>query len=165
MSFALRKNNNLLFTRSAYHWWITGFKLAEFSQPSELTMDIILDLYDKQMVDAFVNGLREAGYTEGEYAVRGRRVYIHFDKPHTLQPITRNNITVYLMQRNNKSFCDSYNYLTEAYTETVDKLAYVKNKSPHMYNQILNMGKPYQVFEAFNEIERYLRQPNYDEGE
>lgn len=165
MSFALRKNNNLLFTRSAYHWWITGFKLAEFSQPSELTMDIILDLYDKQMVDAFVNGLREAGYTEGEYAVRGRRVYIHFDKPHTPQPITRNNITVYLMQRNNKSFCDSYNYLTEAYTETVDKLAYVKNKSPHMYNQILNMGKPYQVFEAFNEIERYLRQPNYDEGE
>ena len=30
MSFALRKNGNLLFTRSAYHWWITGFNLAEF---------------------------------------------------------------------------------------------------------------------------------------
>lgn len=156
MSFAFRKNGNLLFTRSAYHWWITGFKLAEFSQPSELTMDIILDLYDRQMVEAFVNGLKEAGYSENEYAVRGRRVYIHFDKPHTKQPFTRNPITVHLMQRNNRSFCDAYNYLTQGYVNTIDKLSFVKSKSPNMYNQILSMGKPYQVFEAYDNIKNFL---------
>ncbi|NLO08502.1 MAG: DUF4474 domain-containing protein, partial [Clostridiales bacterium] len=156
MSFALRKNGNLLFTRSAYHWWITGFKLAEFSQPFEITMDIILDLYDRQMAEAFVSGLRKAGYTENEYAVRGRRVYVYFDKPHTKQPFTRNSITVHLMQRNNKSFCDAYNYLTESYVGTLDKLAFVKYKSPNMYNQILNMGKPQQVFEAYDRVKDYL---------
>ena len=156
MSFALRKNGNLLFTRSAYHWWLTGFKLAEFSHPHELTMDIILDLYDYEMAEAFVNGLIEAGYTESEYAVRGRRVYVHFDKPHTRQPFTRNSLTVHIMQRNNRSFCDSYNYLTGSYVGTLEKLAYVKEKSPNMYNQILSMGKPYQVFEVFNKIKDYI---------
>lgn len=156
MSFAIRKNGNLLFTRSAYHWWVTGFKLAEFSQPFELTMDIILDLYDREMAEAFVKGLIEAGYTDSEYAVRGRRVYVHYDKPHTKQPFTRNSITVHLMQRNNKSFCDSYNYLTDAYVGTLDKLQFVKHVSPNMYNQILNVGKPHQVFQAYDSIKDYI---------
>jgi hypothetical protein len=160
MSFALRKNGNLLFTRSGYHWWLTGFKLAEFSQPSELTMDIILDLYDREMAEAFINGLKEAGYTESEYAVRGRRVYVHFDEPHTKQPLTRNSVTVHIMQRNNRSFCDAYNYLTGSYVGTLEKLLYIKQKSPNMYNQILNMGKPYQVFEAYNSIKDYLNKEN-----
>ncbi|TAH69495.1 MAG: DUF4474 domain-containing protein [Anaerolineaceae bacterium] len=165
MSFAFRKNGNLLFTRSAYHWWLTGFKLAEFSQPSELTMDIILDLFDRQMAEAFVKGLKEAGYTESEYAVRGRRVYVHFDKPHTQQPFTRNPLTVHLMQRNNRSFCDAYNYLTRAYVGTLDKLSFVKYKSPNMYNQIMNMGKPYQVFEAYDNIKGFVRKHDIDEEE
>lgn len=156
MSFAFRKKGNLLFTRSAYHWWLTGFKLAEFSQPSELTMDIILDLYDREMAEAFVNGLKESGYTENEYAVRGRRVYVYFDKPHTQQPFTRNPLTVHLMQRNNQSFCDAYNYLTQAYVGTLDKLSFVKYKSPNMYNQIMNIGKPNQVFEAYDSIKDYI---------
>lgn len=163
MSFAFRKNNNLLFTRSANHWWLTGFKLAEFSQPSELTMDIILDLYDREMAEAFVGGLRKVGYTEQEYAIRGRRVYVHFNKPHTQQPFTRNPITVHLMQRNNKSFCESYNYLTDAYVGTLDKLSYVKYKSPNMYKQIINMGKSHQIFEAYDNIKGYLYIQNIKE--
>ena len=51
MSFALRKNGNLLFTRSGYHWWLTDLSWESF-QASELTMDIVLDLYDKRMVNA-----------------------------------------------------------------------------------------------------------------
>lgn len=165
MSFALRKNGNLLFTRSAYHWWLTGFKLGEFSQPSELSMDIILDLHDRQMVDAFVRGLKEAGYSEGEYGVRGRRVYIHFDKPHTQQPFTRTPLTVHIMQRNNRSFCDAYHYLTRAYVNTLDKLTVVKHQSPHMYNQIMNMGKSPQVFESYNRIKGFLNKQDLERKE
>ena len=33
-------------------------------------MEIILDLYDAEMAHAFANALKEAGYTESEYAVR-----------------------------------------------------------------------------------------------
>jgi len=156
MAFVLRKNGNLLFTRTGYHWWLTGFKLGEFSNPSELSMDITLDLFDRQMANAFVEALKKAGYSENEYGVQGKRVYVSFTKPHTSQPLTRTAFTEFIMQRNNESFCDAYNRLTEDYTDTIDKLEIVRNESPNMYNQILNMGKPRAVYDAFQWIKSYL---------
>ncbi len=156
MSFAFRKNGNLLFTRSGYHWWLTGFKLGEFSKPSELSMDILLDLYDKRMATAFVEALKKAGYNDKEYVLQGRRVTVRFDKPHTKQPITRTAFTDFLMQRNNESFCNSYNYLTEAYTDTIDKLEIVRKESPDMYNKVLSIGKPKAAFESYDRIKGYL---------
>jgi hypothetical protein len=160
MSFALRKNGNLLFTRNGYHWWLTGFKLAEFSDPEELSMDIMLDLYDKTMVNAFVAALRKAGYKENEYSVHGLRVYVHYDKPHTPQPITRTVFTENFMQRNNESMIRTYARLTEEYTDTLDKLVLIRQKSPTMYNQIVHMGKPRGVYNAYSSIKNYLKEPS-----
>jgi hypothetical protein len=157
MSFALRKNGNLLLTRNAYHWWITGFKLGEFSSPEELSMDIIMDLYDRKMAYVFAEALMKAGYKQEEFAVRGRRVWVHFEKPYTPQPMTRTAFTEKLMQKNNRSFCDAYQYLTEAYTDTLDKLEIVRNESPNMYNQILHMGKPREVFDSYNKIKGFIK--------
>lgn len=156
MSFAFRKKGNLLFTRSGYHWWLTGFKLGEFSKPSELSMDIVLDLYDRRMAYTFVNALIKAGYKENEYSIQGRRVNIHYEKPHTSQPITRTAFTDFIMQRNNEAFCNSYNSLTEEYTDTLDKLELLRQKSPGMYNQILSLGKPKAVYEGYNSIKEHL---------
>jgi hypothetical protein len=156
MSFAFRKDGNLLFARSGYHWWLTGFKLGEFSKPSDLSMDITVDLYDKQMANAFVTALKKAGYREGEYAVQGRRVMIRFTKPHTQQPITRTAFTDFIMQHNNESFCNTYNYLTREYTETIDKLEVLRKEAPDMYDQILHLGKPKAVYDAFERIKESL---------
>ncbi len=156
MSFVFKKNGNILFTRSGYHWWLTGFKLGEFSKPSQLSMDITLDLYDKRMANAFVEALKKAGYKDQEFLQQGRRVIIRYDKPHTKQPLTRTTLTEFIMQRNNESFCDSYNFLTEAYTDTLDKLEIVRKESPSMYNQILSIGKPKAMFESYNTIKGYL---------
>ncbi len=162
MSFAFRKNGNLLFTRSAYHWWITGFKLGEFSDPDELSMDIILEMYDHKMAYAFGEALTKIGYTDTDFAVRGRRVYVRFTKPHTSQPASRTDFTERIMQKNNRSFCEAYQYLTDEYTDTLDKLEIVRNESPNMYRQILNMGKPLQVFESFNKISGYIKKQEVD---
>jgi len=156
MSFAFRKNKNLLFTRSGYHWWLTGFKLGEFSKPSELSMDITIDLYDRRMALAFAEALRKAGYREDEYKVQGRRVMVRYDEPHTKQPITRTAFTDFIMQRNNETVCEAYNHLTGAYTDTLDKLELVRNENPSMYNQILTIGKQREVFESYKTIKRYL---------
>ncbi len=164
MSFALRKNGNLLFTRSAYHWWITGFKLGEFSYPSELSMDIIMDLYDRRMAYVFGEALMKAGYTEDEFAVRGNRVWIRFDQPHTPQPLSRTGFIEKLMQKNNRSLCDAYYYLTESYTDTLDKLEIVKNESPNMYRQILNIGKPREVFDAYSKLKGFVKKQETDQG-
>jgi hypothetical protein len=156
MSFALRKNGNLLFTRHGYHWWLTGFKLGEFSHPEELTMDIMLDLYDKEMVNAFVDALKKVGYKENEFAVHGRRVYVHFGKPHTPQPLTRTSFTEFIMQKNNENLCRMYAHMTADYTDTLDKIEIIRQNSPDMYNQILNIGKSKGVFESFKKIKGFL---------
>jgi hypothetical protein len=157
MSFALRKNGNLLFTRSGYHWWLTGFKLGEFSKPSELTMDIMLDFFDKTMLHAFVEGLKRTGYARQEYEVRGLRVYIHFDKPHSPQPVTRTAFTEFLMQRSNGNLCHTYNHITNDFKDTLDKLVVLRKESPNMYYQVLNLGKTKAVFDAFTKMKEFLR--------
>lgn len=156
MSFVLRKNGNILFTRSGYHWWLTGFKLAEFSKPSELTMDITIELYDKRMAYTFVNALLKAGYREDEFIVSGSRVQVHYAKPHTPQPITRTAFTDFIMLRNNESYCNAYNNLTADYTDTIDKLEVVRREAPDMYGNILSIGKPKAVYEAYDSIRNHL---------
>lgn len=156
MSFALRKKGNLLFTRSGFHWWLTGFKLGEFSKPSELTLDIVLELYDKRMTYTFVNALVKAGYKDNEYRVQNNKVYIHYDKPHTPQPVTRTAFTDFLMLKNDENLCSTYNELTKEYPETLDKLVVLRKESPGMYNNAINIGKPHAVYDAFVAINEHL---------
>ncbi len=156
MSFVLRKNGNILFTRNGYHWWLTGFKLGEFSKPSELSMDIVVELYDRRMAYTFANALIKTGYKEGEFSVSGYKVMVHYDKPHTSQPITRTAFTDFIMLRNNESYCNAYNHLTADYNDTLDKLEVVRRESPGMYEQVLNIGKPRAVYEAYNGIRSHM---------
>jgi len=158
MSFALRKKGNLLFTRSGFHWWLTGFKLGEFSKPKELTMDIIIELYDKRMAYTFVNALVKAGYKEDEYQVQGNKVYIHYDKPHSPQPVTRTAFTDFIMLKNDENLCDSYMDITKDYTDTIDKLEVLRKESPGMYKLIIGIGKPRAVYDAFLSINEHLDQ-------
>ena len=165
MAFALRKNKDLLFTRNGYHWWLTGFKLGEFSHPSELSMDIILELYDTSMCDAFVDALKNAGYKNNEYSVSGRIVNINFDKPHTSQPFSRTAFTDYIMEKNNQSFCNTYQNMTEESNDTLDKLDIIRKRAPKMYHQILNIGKSPQIFESFHNITDFINKSDENREE
>jgi len=165
MAFAFRKNQDLLFTRNGYHWWLTGFKLGEFSHPAELSMDIVLELYDTNMCDVFVDALIKAGYRSNEYSVSGRIVNINFDKPHTAQPYSRTSFTDYIMEKNNQSFCNAYQNMTEESTDTLDKLEIIRNQAPKMYRQILNVGKSPQIFDSFRNLSGFINQSNENREE
>jgi len=86
MSFSLLKNNKVILTRKDLHWWLTGFKLFEFSSPSDLRMDMNLVLKTEEMATKFVDALILAGYRLGVDLNRvGQRVSVIFDTPHTAQ--------------------------------------------------------------------------------
>ncbi len=157
MSFVLRKNGNILFTRNGFHWWLTGFKLGEFSKPSDLSMDIIMELYDRKMAMSFVEALKNVGYKDNEYKIQGNKVWVRFDKPHTKQPLTRTSFTDFIMQRNNEYWCTSYANLTSAYTDTLDKLEVLRNESPDMYQRIMAIGKSKEVFESYTKLKNYIQ--------
>ncbi|KUO64994.1 MAG: hypothetical protein APF84_07065 [Gracilibacter sp. BRH_c7a] len=108
MSYTLKKNGSILFAREGTHWWLTGFKLGEFSEPSELSMDISITLKDEIMRDAFLGGFRSAGYSDNEYTVVGNTVNFTFDIPRTQQPRTRTKVTDWMIQRKNELLCNIY---------------------------------------------------------
>lgn len=137
MSFTLKKNGRILFSRDEKHWWLAGFKLGEYSEPSELTMNLNITLKDDIMCNAFIQGLMDAGYSRDEISVNGNTVGLIFDKPHTPQPVTRTDKSDEIIQKKNKLLCDSYNDITKVYDKIADKMAIIKNKSPEIYEEIV----------------------------
>lgn len=156
MSYSLVKNDEVLFTRKDKHWWLTGFKLGEFSEPSELTMYLSIALKDANMRYAFVEGLKKAGYSEDEIFVEGNTIGLVFDEPRTPQPITRVSETDWLTQRKNELLCNKYQEITEGYDNFPDKMHAIRKQAPEIYDAILNIGKSKQVFEIYEKIKDYL---------
>jgi hypothetical protein len=156
ISYTLIKNGAPLFTREDKHWWLTGFKLGEFSEPSELVMNLNITLKDKTMCNAFVKSLKNAGYSDKEIIVKGHTVGLKFDKPRTPQPITRTEQTDALIQTKNKLLCDQYQKITGPYDNMPDKLKAIREKAPELYEKVINIGKTEKLFDKFKIISKYL---------
>jgi hypothetical protein len=156
MDYYLMKNDKNLFTRKDRHWWLTGFILGEFSEPAELTMHLTIHLKDEDMRDAFVGGLKNAGYSEDEISIRENAVSIKFDKVHTEQPITRVEETDRIIQLKNLILCEQYQEITGPYKTFPEKVKAIQEKSTELYNSVLNMGRTKQLFESFNKIKDYI---------
>ncbi|SHO54038.1 DUF4474 domain-containing protein [Anaerocolumna xylanovorans] len=155
MAFTLIKKDKILFYRSELHWWLTGFRLGEFSEPEELTMHAQITLKDNEMRDAFIGGLMRAGYKKNEIAYRETTVGFVYDKPKSKQPFTRTPILEFMMQTNNKRNCFAYNEATKLIGDPLDKFVFVKNEAPKMYNKMLNIRQSQNIFKDFELLNKY----------
>lgn len=156
MSYSLLKKGKPLFIRKGMHWWLTGFKLGVFSEPSELSMYIIITLKDRIMRNAFVQGLKNAGYSDNEIAVYRNTVYLIFGKPHTSQPLSRTKATDTIIQKKNKLLCAEYQEITRGCITLQDKIEAVQEKAPEMYGHIIGLGRPKELFSRYEVIKKYL---------
>jgi len=147
MSYTLNKNGKPLFTREGEHWWLTGFKLGEFSQPSELTLDINITFPDVIMRDAFVVGLKNTGYADEEFTKNGNTISLIFDTPHTPQVITRTAATDWIIQKKNQQLCLQYQKITGPYNNVQEKVKAIEELAPNLYEKIVRMGKSKQLYE------------------
>lgn len=146
MKFKLYKNKKIIIRREGIHWWLTGFKLGEFSQPWELIASISITLKDINMRNAFLEGLKRAGYKRKELLVNGKTVSLIFSEPKTPQPFTRIDEFDEITQKKNKLLCDSYNELTKDYDNALDKIIALQKTNPDMIKNILLMGKTKDIF-------------------
>jgi len=150
MSYTLRKNGKTLFTRKGKHWWLTGFKLGEFSDPSELTMDITITLHNVSMRDAFLNGLWNAGYSLDEFTRNGSTISFTFGNPHTPPPITRISATDRIIQRKNELLCEKYQDITGSSNTIRDKVRAIEEHAPRLYDKVIRTGKSKHSYETFS---------------
>ncbi|MDF2610659.1 MAG: hypothetical protein K0R92_2133 [Lachnospiraceae bacterium] len=165
IAVTLRKKGNPLFSRKDLHWWLTGFVLGEFSHPSELIMDIQITFKDQRMRDAFVEELFNVGYKPKDISVQDTMVSLTYDKPYSNQPATRIPLTESLMQKYNQQNCEAYQSITKGLTNSLDKLDYLQKEYPRMYLQLLNLGKPRQLFDDFEILKPFLGSSNVDDNE
>lgn len=156
ISCALRKNRRILFTREGRHWWLTGFILGMFSEPFELTLEVAITMKDSIMLNSFVNALLDLGYREHEFRVVQHTVWILFDKPHSPQPLTRIEATDRLTQRKNELLCEAYQELTKGARNSLEKISLLRQKSPELFDLIINMGKPLQLFKNYEIIKNHI---------
>jgi hypothetical protein len=156
MSCILKKDGINLLTRDEKHWWLTGFKLGEFSEPSQLSMEISITLKDDTMCYAFVKELVKAGYSIDEIKKDGNTVNFTFDKPHLPQPNTRTPDTDRIIQEKNKILCDMYQSVTSVSDIFPVKIKALKEQKPELYQKVINMGRPKQLYKVYELIKNYL---------
>jgi len=85
MSFTLRRNGKKLFSRGPEkHWWLTGFKWGEISNPDDLTMDVEISFPNYEMANAFITGMIELKY--GLNRIGGNKIGFQFHWPSSFQP-------------------------------------------------------------------------------
>ena len=156
MDYYLMKNDEKLFSREDKHWWLTGFKLGEFSEPSELAMHLSVTLKDDVMRDAFLVGLKSAGYLEHEINISENTVSVIFEKAHTEQPFTRIEETDRIIQMKNQIMCEQYQEITGPYNSFPEKVKAIQEQSSELYQSVLNIGRTKQLLESFDKIKNYL---------
>lgn len=159
LSGSLKKNGATLFTRHDVHWWLTGFKLGEFSEPDELVLDLSITLRDRTMRDAFIKGLYEAGYSPEEIISYGTTVNLRFDKPKTPQPIARTAPTDWLTQRKNEFLCETYQEITAPYDTLLDKINAIITLSPGTYRQLNSFAKGKPSMAEYRAIKKHTSAP------
>lgn len=159
MSFSLKKDGDTLFDRKDKHWWLTGFKLGEFSEPHQLAMELSITLMDGEMKQAFIGGLLEAGYTEEEIYILDNTVSVRFDKPKTVQPLARTPVTDWVTQRKNEMLCQTYRDITDPYDNLLDKMNAILGHAPDLARLILNPGKTEETFRAYRTIKQHRSIP------
>jgi len=149
MSLVLRKNERVLFRREGRHWWLTGFIPGEFSEPHELHMEISINFPDKTMCYEFIKSLELVGYSTHNIRVIYTTVWISFRNPFSPQPLTRTPVTDSIVQRKNQYLCARYSELTAGKGNSLDKIIYLWREFPDLYESVLRMGKPLQLFKRY----------------
>lgn len=149
MSCTLKKNGKELFTRRDKHWWLTGFRLGEFSEPSELTMTVTITLLNEIMRDAFIQGLKNAGYSELEFTHSGTTVSFEFGNPHTPQPMTRTKTLERIVQWKNEQLCDRFQEITGSSNTVPEKVKAVEELAPELYAKIIKMGRAKPLYDIY----------------
>jgi hypothetical protein len=108
------------------------------------------------MLDEFLKGLKNAGYSKNEFIIKGNTVGLQFNKTRTAQPITRNSKTDEIIQIKNKLLCDKYKDITKSYDNLPDKIKAIQEQAPEMYKEVMKIGKTKKLFGKYTKIKNYL---------
>ena len=139
MRFSLFHNNHMMMQRKDRHWWLTGFKLGEYSRRRDLIMEAEIIFPTVEMKDAFVGACRKLGYRRENLKYSYRSVWICFEKPKSKQPGKWLWLYKKYIQGVNRRNCRRFNWYTRYFDRTIDKVAYLRYAFPLLYHIIVKI--------------------------
>lgn len=137
----LYKNDESLAELSERHWWLTAFLPGCFSKPSELCLEASICFPNKQMCDAFCEGLCAAGYGMENICIHGLSVSLVFGAPETENSGLLTRFYRCLSQILNRMCCKLYMWVTRPFTCTDDKILYLYFSLPFIFRRLLRLRR------------------------
>ena len=139
-SFRLCRDGDECVCSCGRHWWLTAFLVGSFSKPACLTMESCITFPGREMLAAFVDGLKRAGCSEDCMSVRGLTVCFVFHRDHQKY----NCITRFwrrFSQWKNKLFCKLYLWVTRPFSCTEDRVLYLYFYLPMAFRKLLRLRR------------------------
>ena len=139
-SFRLCRNENECICNSGRHWWLTAFLVGCFSKPSCLTLEACICFPNREMLSAFIDGMKRIGCPEDCLSVRGLSVCFVFRKDTSKY----NLITRFwrsFSQWKNRIFCKLYLWVTRPFSCTEDRVLYLYYYLPSAFRRLLRLHR------------------------
>ncbi len=140
-SFLLCNGENECIRNSGCHWWLTAFLVGYFSRPSCLTLDACICFPNREMLSAFVDGLRRAGCRKDDMSIKGLSVCFVFRG----DPDTKYNLITRFFRRfsqwKNCIFCKLYLWVTRPFFCTEDRILYLYYYLPAAFRKLLRLRR------------------------
>lgn len=150
ISFMLSKQCHL-FSRCDTTWWLTGFYVGLFSRPRELKMKICVQFPCQEMLDAFLKGLKCAGYADSHIEIcENFTVCFPFCIPSNYYPNHTHKITKCIAQFFNYINCRIFLHFTRYFNRTIDRLTYLRFFFPGLYRFILCICVPRRKYKKYH---------------
>ena len=121
------------------HWWLTLFKMGEFTKPKDLFVNTSIRFKDyamlRRFLDSFVKVLPDTAYK-----VNGLTVYFTFYQSNRQYSIFQKTLRR-LALLSCRIFCKWFHFITRPFENSGDKLLYIYYYLPFTVRFLLN-GKP-----------------------
>lgn len=102
LEFTLYQNGEKLLFRKEKHWWLTAFKPGVFTEPESLHMECSIRFPDQAMLQAFLDGMENCGYSRNEINVTKDGVTFFYTEPKNKQTIIRLGHAAGRIQKQNR---------------------------------------------------------------
>ena len=139
-SFLLCNAGNECIRTSDRHWWLTAFLAGCFSKPACLSMESCICFPNREMLNAFLDGLKRAGVAENAISVHCLSVCFAF-----CQTDERYNLLTRFWrsfsQWKNKLFCRLYRWVTRPFFCTEDRVLYLYYYLPAAFRKLLRLRR------------------------
>lgn len=140
-SFQLCNCKNECINNTERHWWLTAFLVGCFSKPADLSMKSCIRFPNREMLFAFVAGLKQAGCQKDSISVSGLTVCFVFCENISQRFNLLTRFWRLFSQWKNRIFCKLYLWVTRPFCCTQDRILYLYFYLPSAFRRLLRLHR------------------------